>query len=85
MSVHDHAAVMTVTMNSETVKTLKGLVVQLEARLNSDVVSLVGEIRPGFENVTRMMLEPLADKKNKLPSCCTPTEASSRSRNASST
>jgi membrane-bound ClpP family serine protease len=57
---------MLVTMNSETVKALKELVGQLETRLSADVVSIIGDIRPGLDSVVRTVLESLPGKKPKL-------------------
>lgn len=64
--VFDDVNVAIVTMNSEAVKALKELLVRLEGHLDADVISLVGDIRPGLDNVTRMMLEALPNRRPKV-------------------
>jgi hypothetical protein len=54
------------SMNDEAGKVLKSLLVDLEALLDADTISIVGEIRPGLEGHTRAALEALTSRRSKL-------------------
>jgi hypothetical protein len=54
------------SLNTEAMKSLKNLLVQIETHLHADAISIVGEIRPGLEGLTRMALEALPAHTDKL-------------------
>lgn len=53
-------------MNTEAGKALKALLSDLEGQLTADLVSIVGEIRVGLDDVLRSALEPLKARRSKL-------------------
>lgn len=54
------------SINSEGLKALKELLLNLEQHLNADGLAIVGPIRGGLEGLTRLALEPLPSKRSKL-------------------